>query len=158
MKCDTSEHGGRKCTIMSTKTTRSGDNARTAAQQSSSKDAKQKVPKQLIERIKEATGATDEVIVHTLEECNGDPNEATTRLIESALAISSKQRLSKVYSASRSPLRCNLQTLSQSLPRRQSASSRYVEVIKQSSVRRGPHCSPLDIFCSELTQRKTTRS
>ena len=98
VKCDTSEHGGRKRTIMSAKTPRSGDNARTAAQQSSSKDAKQKVPKQLIERIKEATGATDEVIVHTLEECNGDPNEATTRLIESALIPSLWQRLSMVDS------------------------------------------------------------
>ena len=81
---------------MSAKTPRSGDNA---AQQSSSKDAKQKVPKQLIERIKEATGATDEVIVHTLEECNGDPNEATTRLIESALDPSLWQRVSMLHSA-----------------------------------------------------------
>ncbi len=67
---------------------RSGDSARAATQQTSSKDPKQKVPKQLIERIKEATNATDEVIMHTLEECNYDPNEATTRLIESALAAS----------------------------------------------------------------------
>ena len=51
--------------------------------QSTSKDSKQKVTKQLLERIKEATGADDEVITHTLEQCNYDPNEATARLIES---------------------------------------------------------------------------
>ena len=62
---------------------RSGDTARAPAQHSTGKDSKPKVPKQLIERIKEATNATDEVIIHTLEECNYDPNEATTRLIES---------------------------------------------------------------------------
>ena len=66
---------------------RSGDNTRTATQQTSSKDPKQKIPKQLIERIKEATNATDEVIIHTLEECNYDPNEATTRLIESTFGF-----------------------------------------------------------------------
>ena len=66
---------------------RSGDNTRAAAQQTSSKDPKQKIPKQLIERIKEATNATDEVIIHTLEECNYDPNEATTRLIESTFGF-----------------------------------------------------------------------
>ena len=51
--------------------------------QSSSKDTKQKMTKQLLERIKEATGADEEVITHTLEQCNYDPNEATARLIES---------------------------------------------------------------------------
>lgn len=70
---------------MSTKTTRSGDSVRAPAQQN--KDPKPKVPKQLIERIKEATNATDEVIIHTLEECNYDPNEATTRLIESESTV-----------------------------------------------------------------------
>lgn len=72
---------------MSTKAMRSGESARAPAQQSSGKDSKPKVPKQLIERIKEATNATDEVIIHTLEECNYDPNEATTRLIESESAV-----------------------------------------------------------------------
>lgn len=70
---------------MSTKAMRSGESARAPAQQN--KDPKPKVPKQLIERIKEATNATDEVIIHTLEECNYDPNEATTRLIESETAV-----------------------------------------------------------------------
>lgn len=56
---------------------------RSDAAQSSSKDSKQKVTKQLLERIKEATGADEEVITHTLEQCNYDPNEATARLIES---------------------------------------------------------------------------
>ena len=51
--------------------------------QSSSRDTKQKMTKQLLERIKEATGADEEVITHTLEQCNYDPNEATARLIES---------------------------------------------------------------------------
>ena len=72
---------------MSTKAMRSGDNPRASAQQTGSKEPKQKIPKQLIERIKEATNATDEVIIHTLEECNFDPNEATTRLIESGLCF-----------------------------------------------------------------------
>ena len=71
---------------MSTKAMRSSESARVPVQQSSGKDPKTKVPKQLIERIKEATNATDEVIIHTLEECNYDPNEATTRLIESESA------------------------------------------------------------------------
>ena len=61
--------------------TRSDDSTRTAP--TSSKDPKQKITKQLLERIKEATGADEEVITHTLEQCNNDPNEATARLIES---------------------------------------------------------------------------
>lgn len=61
--------------------TRSEDSTRAA--QSGSKDPKQKITKQLLERIKEATGADEEVITHTLEQCNNDPNEATARLIES---------------------------------------------------------------------------
>lgn len=97
-RCDTSRTDIEfERNIMSTKAMRSGDTARAPGQQSTGKDSKPKVPKQLIERIKEATNATDEVIIHTLEECNYDPNEATTRLIESQDAM--RQLLLLVSSA-----------------------------------------------------------
>lgn len=107
---------------MSTKAMRSGEPARAPTQQGSGKDPKPKVPKQLIERIKEATNATDEVIIHTLEECNYDPNEATTRLIDSKRAVR-YLLLAKSRPASELIVRL-LQTRSWSLPQKLNGSSR----------------------------------
>ena len=110
---------------MSTKATRSGESARAPAQQNSGKDPKPKVPKQLIERIKEATNATDEVIIHTLEECNYDPNEATTRLIESeSRSLPGLCRRKRCVEQLPKPIVCILQTPLWSSPPKPNASSR----------------------------------
>ena len=109
---------------MSTKAMRSGESARAPAQQSSGKEPKPKVPKQLIERIKEATNATDEVIIHTLEECNFDPNEATTRLIESESIVRCLVAAIRGAVSSLLIFVCVLQTRLWSLPPRPNGSSR----------------------------------
>lgn len=112
---------------------RSGDNARAAQQ--TSKDPKQKIPKQLIERIKEATNATDEVIIHTLEECNYDPNEATTRLIESEPASTYCVMTSVLCGIGTSvSLPCTLQTPSWNSRLRLRGSSRYDGVVLDSII------------------------
>lgn len=42
--------------------------------------------RKLVDTIKEATGASEEDVTAMLAECGGDADEATARLIESALA------------------------------------------------------------------------
>ena len=41
------------------------------------------IDRRVIESMKEATGATEEDIHYQLQECNGDVDEATSRLIDS---------------------------------------------------------------------------
>lgn len=43
--------------------------------------------RKIIDTIKEATGASEEDVILVLEECGGDANEATSRLIESEEAV-----------------------------------------------------------------------
>ncbi len=47
-----------------------------------SKAGRDKAARALIERIRDASGASEDVITHVLEECNYDANEAVARLIE----------------------------------------------------------------------------
>lgn len=61
-----------------------------------SKAGRDKAARALIERIRDASGASEDVITHVLEECNYDANEAVARLIESPfLEVQTKQAKKK---------------------------------------------------------------
>ena len=47
-----------------------------------SKAGRDKAARAVIERIRDASGASEDVITHVLEECNYDANEAVARLID----------------------------------------------------------------------------
>lgn len=59
-----------------------GAGAQSSGQQNGTASAKSK-EKEVIERIKEATGASEEDVTAMLKECNYDVNDTTNKLIDS---------------------------------------------------------------------------